>query len=47
MHVKLGWVNNKCRILVGKPLGEWLLGRPRRWDNIKKYPREICFEVGK
>jgi hypothetical protein len=39
----MGAERNACRILVGKPEGKRLLGRPiRRWvDNIKMDLREI------
>jgi hypothetical protein len=43
-HVaRMGAKKNACRILVGKPEGKRLLGRPRRrWmDNIKMDLREI------
>jgi hypothetical protein len=35
----MGEKRNACRILVGKPVGERPLGRPRcKWvDNIKKW----------
>jgi hypothetical protein len=38
-----GATRNACRILVGKPEGKRLLGRPRcRWvDNIKMDLREL------
>jgi hypothetical protein len=43
-HVaRMGAKRNTYRILVGKPEGTRLLGRPKRmWvNNIKMYPREI------
>jgi hypothetical protein len=38
---------NEYKILVGKPLGEQLLGRQKRWkNNIKTNVREIdCEDV--
>jgi hypothetical protein len=40
------WKKNACMILVGKPEGKRLLGRPRhRWvDNIKMTLREIGWD---
>jgi hypothetical protein len=40
---------NTYRILVGKSLGKYLLGRRRRRyeDNIKKYLRDIGYEDGR
>jgi hypothetical protein len=42
----MGEKRNACRILVGKPEGKRLLGRPRRrWvDNIKMDLREIWWD---
>jgi hypothetical protein len=42
----MGEKRNACRILVGKPEGKRLLGRPRhRWvDNIKMDLREIGYD---
>jgi hypothetical protein len=47
-HVaRIGAKRNAYRILVGKPEGKRLLGRPRRkWvDNIKMDFREIVWDV--
>ena len=43
-----GAVQNSCRVLVGKPEGKRLLGRPRhRWeDNIKMDLREAGCDPG-
>jgi hypothetical protein len=43
----MGEKRNACRILVGKPEGKGLLGRPRRrWkENIKMDLREIGWGV--
>jgi hypothetical protein len=46
-HVaRMGENRNVYRILVGKPEGKKLLGRPRcRWmDNIKMYLREVGWD---
>jgi hypothetical protein len=38
-------MRNAYKILVRKPEGRRLLGRPGRWkDNIKMYPTEIGLE---
>jgi hypothetical protein len=44
---RMGEKRNACRILVGKPESERLMGRPRRrWvNNIKMYHREIGWKI--
>jgi hypothetical protein len=45
-EARIGEKRNACRILVGKPEGKRLLGRPkRRCVNIKMHLREIGWSV--
>jgi hypothetical protein len=45
---EMGETRNRYKMLVGKPLGNWPLVRPRKWeDNIETNLKGIGYENGK